>query len=159
MKKGFTIIELIIIVVIIAIIVGFAVPKYEIAMRKAAEREMVLYLETLYGAEQMYFSKYNTYWDPDGSELPGGGTHLNTGTTLIDHINMHLETSFDRIDLNNRKIYITVMSNHIQINNQNFNPPIFIDVWKDRPMLDEDVWSVNSNPYCITGCHTVVNMF
>lgn len=81
MKKGFTLIELIIVIVIIAIIVGFAVPGYQSAMNKAKEREGILQMEALIGGQKIYKAKYDRYWyvrdDTNGGTSTGSLTLIN----------------------------------------------------------------------------------
>lgn len=59
--KGFTLIELMVVVLIIAILVAIAVPVFNIARRNARNRTCQANLRTLDGAIQTYMASYENY--------------------------------------------------------------------------------------------------
>ncbi|MBD3369669.1 prepilin-type N-terminal cleavage/methylation domain-containing protein [Candidatus Fermentibacteria bacterium] len=61
MKKGFTLIELMIVVVIIGILAAIAIPKFSNVQEQAKKVSCQGNMRTLATAEQMYYSEYNTY--------------------------------------------------------------------------------------------------
>jgi prepilin-type N-terminal cleavage/methylation domain-containing protein len=61
MKRGFTLIELITTVIIIAILVSMAVPTYNKAVENAREREARTGLELIYNAQKLYRVDKATY--------------------------------------------------------------------------------------------------
>lgn len=65
--NAFTFIELMVVVIIIAIIAGFAIPNYQTAVERAYERDAIANLATLHGANQIYRAQNNVYWPPSGS--------------------------------------------------------------------------------------------
>jgi prepilin-type N-terminal cleavage/methylation domain-containing protein len=65
--QGFTIMELLIVVILIGIIAGFAIPNYEKAVRKAHERDMQIQLMALHAANVIYRAHTGTYWDTGGA--------------------------------------------------------------------------------------------
>jgi prepilin-type N-terminal cleavage/methylation domain-containing protein len=67
MRKGFTLLELIVVLIIITIIAGFAIPSYQKSTQKGREREAYLKLLTIHGANQIYKAKYGAYVDSGGS--------------------------------------------------------------------------------------------
>lgn len=71
---AFTLLELIIVVVLIGIIAGFAIPNYGKAIQKAHERDMLMQLMALHAANVMYRANAGTYWDT------GGGAQTNLAT-------------------------------------------------------------------------------
>ena len=60
---GFTLIELIVVVVLIGIIAGFAIPNYDKAIRKAHERDMSTQMMALHAANMIYRANAGKYWD------------------------------------------------------------------------------------------------
>lgn len=67
---GFTLLEILIVVVIISILAGLAIPKFNKTVESAKGKEAVVNLELIRTAERMYYLDYNTYtvalppWDP-----------------------------------------------------------------------------------------------
>jgi len=78
MKKGFTIIELMIVVAIIAFLSMVAVPTFSKFLAKAKRAEAYMNLSSIYAAEKAYWAEHNTYsdvlsgdggigWQPEGN--------------------------------------------------------------------------------------------
>lgn len=78
-NSGFSLIELIVALAILAILTAIAVPSYQGALRKARRAEGRTYLHTLMMAEERYYANFNRYapngtkdlGQPDASQ-PGG---------------------------------------------------------------------------------------
>ena len=60
MKKGFTLLEILIVIIIIGILATFAIPQYMKASRKAIASEAVTTIGAIRGAIARYYQEYNT---------------------------------------------------------------------------------------------------
>jgi len=60
-RRGFSLIELLIVIAIILIIITVAVPKYQSAMKFARETAVMEAIKTIHSAEQLYYSTYGKY--------------------------------------------------------------------------------------------------
>ena len=84
-QKGFSLIELLIVVAIILIIAAIAIPNLLRAQMAANEASAVGSLRTLTTAQTTYFSMYNLGYATTYAEL-GPGVNDCTGATLIDAV-------------------------------------------------------------------------
>ncbi len=77
---GFTLVELMIVVVIISILAAIAVPSYNSSVRKSRRTEAKTAIMDLAAREERYFATQNTY-STDGTALGYGGAFpISTGT-------------------------------------------------------------------------------
>ena len=79
-KKGFTLIELVVVMVIIGIIVAFIVPNYSAMMQQGAAKAAQDNLITIYNAQKSY------YFSNNGSYCTVSCASLNVGANSIDNI-------------------------------------------------------------------------
>ncbi len=63
MSKGFTLMEMLVVVIIVAILASIALPQYQWAVRKARWMEIVTATEAVAEAEEMHWLQYRTYTD------------------------------------------------------------------------------------------------
>ena len=61
-EKGFTLIELMIVVVIIGILAALAIPRFMRATTKSKQSEARQVLKQIYSMQRAYRQEYNTYW-------------------------------------------------------------------------------------------------
>lgn len=60
-RAGFTLVELMIVVVIIGILTALAVPKFNMAAHKSREKEAELILKQVYSMQSAYAANFGTY--------------------------------------------------------------------------------------------------
>lgn len=88
MKKGFTLVELMIVIVIIALLAMIAVPSFMSCVAKAKRTEAYMNLSSLYSAQKAYWAEHGTYsavlcgqggigWKPEGYKTDGSAQNFN----------------------------------------------------------------------------------
>lgn len=84
-RKGFTIIELLIVIAIIMIIAAIAIPKLTTARMTAYEMAAIRTLQTLNTGQVQFFSTYGRFAATlmEMGPAPGGATRSATGADLI----------------------------------------------------------------------------
>ena len=86
MKKGFTLIELMVVVAIVALLAMIAVPNFKKFLAKAKRAEAYMNLHAMYAAQKAYWTEHGEYaqafagaqgagWQPEGYK--GGGAQEN----------------------------------------------------------------------------------
>ena len=128
-RGGFTLIELIVVVIITAILVSLAVPQYIKTIERAKEKEAVANLKLMQAAQKIY-------------KLEQGFFYPDSGGPSIDEINENL-----RLDLNeNQWIYNTPATG----TDDEFSATANRDDWKARTYsIDQDMTEPDcSGPGC-----------
>lgn len=72
-QRGFTLVEILIVLVIIGILAGLAIPKYVGATSKAKQVEAKQLLRQIYTMEQSYRLEHDVFWIPSGGSKASRG--------------------------------------------------------------------------------------
>lgn len=62
LNRGFTIIELLVVVTLIGLIAAFTIPDYSKTINKSHERDLVMQLTSLHGANLIYQAQMGSFW-------------------------------------------------------------------------------------------------
>lgn len=81
-KRAFTLVEMMIVVAIIAVLAGIAVPQYNKYVKKSEATEAIRFMKQIVDAQGIYFSTHAKYIDNDSTNNDGLkilGTEINAG--------------------------------------------------------------------------------
>ena len=67
LSKGFTLIEILIVVVVLGVMAGLAIPVYRNNVEQSKDDEAKVNLYAIYTAEKIYKANYGTYWGAAGN--------------------------------------------------------------------------------------------
>src|SRR3989338_8918501 len=92
-KQSFTLMELMIVVVIIGIIAGFAIPSYQKAMARQQVKRLILTANLIAGAQEIYKTKNGRYWGvPDGIDPDAANINAGLGLNIISEEGVFYDT-------------------------------------------------------------------
>lgn len=66
LERGFTLMELMVVVIILGVLAAFAIPNYNKSIQKAHERDMLAQLTSIHAANLLYRSYDGKYWNTGG---------------------------------------------------------------------------------------------
>ena len=72
-KKGFTLVEMMIVVAIIAVLAGVAIPQYNKYVKKSETTEAMRFMKQITDAEILYYSTHKLYVDIDTADATDTG--------------------------------------------------------------------------------------
>lgn len=79
-KQGFTLMEVLIVIVVLGVLVGLAVPNYFRTVEKTRSNEAIANLKTIHMGQKIYRVDNNTFYGPSSS-LSSINQNLNTDVT------------------------------------------------------------------------------
>jgi prepilin-type N-terminal cleavage/methylation domain-containing protein len=83
-QKGFTLLELMIVVVILGILAAMAIPRFITVTSKAKQSEAKLILKQIYSNERIYFEQFGEYWIPLGGTIANQGNPFAFAEILVE---------------------------------------------------------------------------
>lgn len=83
-QRGFSLVELLIVLVIIGIIAGIAIPRYMSSTVKAKQTEAKGLLNQIYLMERSFFQNNDRYWIPSGGILASKDTPFAFDTLGVE---------------------------------------------------------------------------
>lgn len=94
MKKGFMLIELLVVVLIIGILAAAALPQYRLAVQKTRTMRLMPLLRSISDAERIYFLENGSYtlsFSDLSIGMPAGGefTHMPNGLDALNYGGFH----------------------------------------------------------------------
>jgi prepilin-type N-terminal cleavage/methylation domain-containing protein len=78
-NNAFSITELMIVIILIGVMAGFALPSFTKAVLKAQVRDAMIQLEALYAANRIFRAQNNTFWTVTVAAGPTGAATINGG--------------------------------------------------------------------------------
>jgi len=82
-RKAFTLTELIVTIIILSVIAGFAIPKFVGVVEKGYQDEAKNQLRAIHAAEQIYFSRRGYYWPENNNPHGVDEINQNLGLNII----------------------------------------------------------------------------
>ena len=84
-KNGFTIVELIVVVIVMGAIAGFAIPNYTRSVENAHYQDAMLQLKAIHSAQQIYKARSGQFWPTDGSSHGASDMNNELNLNLIEN--------------------------------------------------------------------------
>ena len=119
MKKkpmGFTLLEIMITVVILAVLSALAIPAYKNTIEQTRSNEAITNLNIIWMAEKIYWSKNSSYWGPGSTTMSSVNSGLDTdmSATFYDTVNVSQSSNTYTAKLNRNTNSGGVAANYYQ---------------------------------------------
>lgn len=83
-QKGFTLLELMIVVVILGILAAMAIPRFITVTTKSKQSEAKLILKQIYSNERIYWEQFGEYWIPPGGTIANQANPFAFAEILVE---------------------------------------------------------------------------
>ncbi len=93
MKKGFTLTELLITIVVMAVLASIAIPSFAKSAERARANQAIAYLRTIRTAEKMFFTKNGSYVSTCPTVCPAGPVTIATSTLIRNQLGAEVSTA------------------------------------------------------------------
>lgn len=85
MKRGFTLLELLVSLVVLGTVGAVAIPNYYNSLEKARKSEAEINLKAIHTAEKLYKNKNGVYWGPGSTTINSINSNLNLDLTAVNY--------------------------------------------------------------------------
>ena len=82
-RKAFTLLEIMVVIIIIGAIAGFAIPNYTKTIERAHLRDAIMQLEAIHAANNLYRSRTGSYWPVPVADFDLASINDNLGVNII----------------------------------------------------------------------------
>lgn len=136
-RRGWTLIELMIIVVIAGVLAALAIPRFLATTAKSKQAEAQLILKQIYEGQRVFRQEYGTYWIPPGGTV-GSGANSSAFAVIGVEISQPARYSY------------TIAGNQIS-----FLATATCGLLDDDPTVDQ--WTIDQNGNLIAVSDDAVN--
>jgi len=81
--KGFTLVELIVVIIVVGVIAGLAIPRYSRGIEQSYENDATLQLKAIHSTNKIRFIRTGQYWPVNQVNMDLGEINNNLGLSII----------------------------------------------------------------------------